>query len=175
MTRCPFIHGLVCGLGLLSLTGIPAIGTDSPKDSNKPNVVLIMTADQGYGDLCGLRAKPILETDGLSLKPVLERTRQYLDERILVESFRGIVMTQQWRLVEKRELYDIQKNPGQAHNLAAAHRKAVAQLKAELERVNQQTANPDHRYVIGSDRQNPVEFTPDHWHGARNGASRSVI
>ena len=26
MTRRPFIHGLVCGLGLLSLTGIPAIG-----------------------------------------------------------------------------------------------------------------------------------------------------
>ncbi|MDE0593534.1 MAG: hypothetical protein OSB68_09965, partial [Dehalococcoidia bacterium] len=55
----------------------------------------------------------------------------------------------------------------QAHNLAASRPKVVGQLNAELERVNQRNADPDHRYVIGSDRQNPVEFTPDHWHGRK--------
>ena len=48
--------------------------------------------------------------------------------------------------------------------MADAHPEVVAQLSAELERVNQRNAEPDHRYVIGSDRHNPVEFTPDHWH-----------
>ena len=137
-------------------------------------------------DLCGLRTGPNHKTDGLSLKPVLAGTRDHLDERILVESFRGVVMTQRWRLVQNRpnrrtapknakglltvatsELYDIQKDPGQQQNLADAHPKVVAQLRAELERVNQRNAEPDHRYVIGSDRHNPVEFTPDHWHGRK--------
>jgi len=130
-------------------------------------------------DLCGLRTKPSHKTDGLSLKPVLDGTRDHLADRILVESHRGVVMTKRWRLVtpnSKRrarknakgpltsELYDIQKDPGQEQNLANAHPEVVAQLIAELERVNQRNAEPDHRYVIGSDRHNPIEFTPDHWH-----------
>ena len=134
-------------------------------------------------DLCGLRTGPSHKTDGLSLKPVLDGTRDHFDERILVESFKGVVMTQRWRLVQNRpnrrtapknaknpgtvapsELYDIQKDPGQEQNLADAHPEVVAQLSAELDRVNQRNAEADQRYVIGSDRHNPVEFTPDHWH-----------
>ena len=90
-------------------------------------------------------------------------------------------MTKRWRLVTLKikrarknaknpgtvapsELYDVQKDPGQKRNLAAAHPEIVAQLSAELDRVNQRNAEADLRYVIGSDRHNPVEFTPDHWH-----------
>ena len=132
-------------------------------------------------DLCGLRTKSGHKTDGLSLKPVLDGTRDRLDDRILIESHRGVVMTKRWRLVTPKikrarknakkpatvapsELYDVQKDPGQKRNLANAHPEIVAQLSAELDRVNERNADADQRFVIGSDRHNPIAFTPDHWY-----------
>ena len=132
-------------------------------------------------DLCGLRTPPGYKPNGLSLKPVLDGTRDRLDDRILIESHRGVVMTKRWRLVTPKirrvrktpkkpaaaatsELYDIQKDPGQERDLADAHPEIVAQLSAELDRVNQRNADADQRFVIGSDRHNPIAFTPDHWY-----------
>ena len=133
-------------------------------------------------ELCGLRTKADFRPNGLSLKPVLDGTRKDLGERVLIESFRGVAMTRQWRLLENKplphkkparkkrkptpkgkELYDIKQDPGQTKNVAAAHPEVVATLQAELEKVTQGNYSAGHQFIIGSDDQNPTEFTPLQW------------
>ncbi len=113
-------------------------------------------------DFCQLKPPKNYQTDGMSLKPVLEGTVKDLGDRVLVESFRSVVMTKRWRLVGGK-LYDIQRDPGQKKDIAAAHPKAVSRLSAALRAVEAKNDARQQRFVIGSDRQNPTEFTPEQW------------
>ena len=113
-------------------------------------------------DLCKLQAPANYQTDGLSLKPVFAGDVDNLGDRVLVESFRNVVMTKQWRLLAKtEELYDIQADPGQKNNVAAAHSDIVSRLNAELAKVEKSNDTRQQRFIIGSDKQNPTEFSPE--------------
>jgi len=120
-------------------------------------------------DLCELQTPANYQTDGQSLNPVFEGKVKNLGDRVLVESFRGIVITKQWRLVNKTELYDIQADPGQNRNIAAAHPGVVSRLNAELAKVDKKNDTRQQRFIIGSDKQNPTEFTPEQWSERRVG------
>jgi hypothetical protein len=77
-------------------------------------MVLINTILPTLVELCHLKANPGNPGfDGISLKSLLMGTSGSIDDRVLIESFRRVVMTQRWRLVDERELYDIQKDPAQ--------------------------------------------------------------
>ncbi|MDG2186546.1 MAG: sulfatase-like hydrolase/transferase [Mariniblastus sp.] len=114
-------------------------------------------------DLCKLQTPANYKTDGLSLKSVLEGKVDNLGDRVLVESFRGVVMTKQWRLVNRKELYDIQADPGQKKNIAATHPDVVKHLNAELVKVNKKNDTRWQKFIIGSQKQQITEFTPDSW------------
>ena len=113
-------------------------------------------------DLCQLQTPENYQTDGVSLKPVLEDTVNDLGDRVLVESFRGCVMTKRWRLVGS-ELYDMPADPAQKKNVAEAHPEVVSRLSAALRDVEAKNDTRQQRFVIGSDKQNPMEFAPDSW------------
>ncbi len=144
-------------------------------------------------DLCELQAPGNYRTDGLSLKPVLDGSAKNLGDRVLVESFNGIVMTRRWRHLphprfrkdtsfDSRLLYDIPVDFGQENDVAEAHPKLIARFNAALEKVNAKNDPQQQRYIIGSDKQNPVEFAPSSWskriavwqRGIRNGTPGSV-
>ena len=125
-------------------------------------------------DLCELQAPGNYRTDGLSLKPVLDGSVKNLGDRVLVESFNGIVMTKRWRHMrhprfkkdptfDSRLLYNMSIDPAQKNDVAKEHLEVVARLNVALERVNAENDNRQQRYVIGSDKQNPIEFTPSSW------------
>jgi hypothetical protein len=120
-------------------------------------------------DLCQLQTIPEnYQTDGVTLKPVLEETVDDLDDRVLVSSLRSVVMTKRWRLAGKgkntgTELYDMSTDPAQTNNVAKAHPEIVSRLKAAYEKVSAKDDIRQQRVVIGSDKQNPTEFTPDQW------------
>ncbi len=126
-------------------------------------------------DLCQLQTPQNFETDGVSLSPILEGKTGNLGDRILVESFRSIVMTKQWRLVNGKELYDIQADPGQKKNIAAAHPDILKRLNAKLAKVNEKNDTRQQRFIIGSTKQKTTEFTPESWSQRKVGFWQSGI
>ncbi len=125
-------------------------------------------------DLCRLKAPENYQTDGMSLKPVLDGAVKDLGERVLVESLNGVVMTKRWRLMHHPKfrknpkfdsmlLYDMSVDPAQKKDVAKAHPEVVKRLNAALEAVNAKNDTRQERFIIGSDKHNPVEFNPSSW------------
>ncbi len=111
-------------------------------------------------DMCRLDCKPAKPAfDGMSLKPLLTGAGGAVEDRVLIESFRHVVMTKRWRLVAERELYDIQKDPGQQHDVAGQFPEVVSQLTRAMNEYRKTEDLRPHYIVIGSDRQNPVTLT----------------
>ena len=72
------------------------------------------------------------------MPPTAARTRNWPDRALVTDSQRlahpvkwrkSAVMTDRWRLVNGRELFDIESDPGQRHDLAAAHPGVVLALR----------------------------------------------
>ncbi len=92
-------------------------------------------------DWVGAENTDDVDWDGTSLRPLIEGEEQ--EERILfadtqrqedlIKYRRFAVMTEAWRLVNDK-LYDIQKDPGQKEDVAAAHPKVVDSLKVAYEK-----------------------------------------
>jgi arylsulfatase A-like enzyme len=115
-------------------------------------------------DLCRLKGRPKLPAfDGVSLVPALVGKGEPNNDRVIIESFRRVVMTQRWRLVNEHELYDMQKDPGQTQDVAAQFPEVVAQLTRQLEEYRKTEDLRPHYVVIGSERQNPVTLTGEDW------------
>ncbi len=133
-------------------------------------------------DLCGAPAPkdselPGIGIEGDSLKPLLNNPdAEWKDRTVIVDSQRveipekwrkSAVMTDRWRLVNGKELYDIQADAGQKNDIADKHPDVVGQLRAEYEKwwKSQSWRFDDYcRIVIGSDHQNPSRLTSHDWH-----------
>ena len=118
--------------------------------------------------------RPELDWDGKSLLPLLrgedwpERTLAVHSQRILFpEKWRkSAVMTEQYRLINGVELYDIQADPGQLDDIAAERPQVMAELKAEYEawweRIDERF-DDDVYLDVGSDAENPARITAHDW------------
>ena len=90
-------------------------------------------------DLCGIPAPHQVRFDGVSLRPLLEKgDHPGWPERIVMTDgqqkeppkrwAQTAVMTERWRLVNGKELYDIDADPGQKKNLFDQHPEVVERL-----------------------------------------------
>jgi len=139
-------------------------------------------------ELCGLEPAPHL--DGTSLVPLLEGDA--LPERSYfvqfqrgqpIDRYRNAgVITERWKLVQpvgrggeafsqdaaRFELYDLENDQEEQHDLAVEHPEIVAQLMAEYDAwfddVTSVALEPV-RTWIGSEVQNPVVLTRQDWRG----------
>lgn len=95
-------------------------------------------------DLCALTNPFPANFDGESLAPLLrgeiaqlpgDRIHfiQYRQDTCPPDMWENGVITRRWRLVQGRELYDIQADPGQVVNVADQHPQVVTQLRAAHE------------------------------------------
>jgi arylsulfatase A-like enzyme len=94
-------------------------------------------------ELCGLDAGDHT-FDGASLVPLLDGDGEDWPDRTLVTDSQRVTspikwrksatMTQRWRLINGVELYDIQADPGQRHDVAAERTDVVAELREGYER-----------------------------------------
>ncbi|MGL4554570.1 MAG: arylsulfatase [Gemmataceae bacterium] len=127
-------------------------------------------------DLCGLEAKHPLPLDGVSLRPALEggalpaRTLFVHSQRVEtpVKWRQSAVMTDRWRLIDGKELYDVRADPGQKADVATKHAEVVKELRAGYERWWQGISTrfgESVPLVIGAKEQNPVELNAHDWHG----------
>lgn len=126
-------------------------------------------------ELCDLHA-PKIDFDGTSVKDLLYTDAQaWTDRSLVVENQRVIdpikwrnhaVMTNTWRLVDGKELYDIRKDPKQETNIAGQYPEVVARLKADYESfwadVSREHSLTSYM-VIGSDRSPIVTLSSHDW------------
>jgi arylsulfatase B len=90
-------------------------------------------------DLCGLEEPKGVKMDGMSLRPLLEKGDHpdWPDRIIMTDSQKKqlptkwattAVMSERWRLIQGKELYDIDADPGQKNNVYAKHPEVVQRL-----------------------------------------------
>ena len=124
-------------------------------------------------DLSVPHTKPL---DGTSLKETMMGDQNALRDRtLLVHSQRieypekwrkSAVMTDQWRLVNQHELYDIKADPGQLNDVASEHPDIVASLQSAYEDWWTSLSSEFDGYVrlrLGA-AENPTTLMSHDWH-----------
>ena len=121
-------------------------------------------------DLCGLSMPP-LQLDGVSLKGVLTGEEalpkgrvefmQYHQSTVVPSKWESSVVSDQWRLVRGKELYDIKADPGQNRDIAGQHPEVVRRLRAAHEAYWQEMQGTMGVYspiYLGDDHENPTRL-----------------
>jgi arylsulfatase B len=88
-------------------------------------------------DLCGIERKHTLPLDGVSLRTALQggavpsRTLFVHSQRVETPVLwrQSAVMTDRWRLIDGKELYDLKADPAQKTDVAADHPSEVKKLR----------------------------------------------
>ena len=128
-------------------------------------------------DLCGIEKAPDHKLDGTSLAPLLANPDAAWPDRILVTDSQRVdepikwrksaVMTDQWRLINGKELYDMKTDPGQKKDVAAEHPDVVAKLRNAYEKwwADVSERFKEYCYIIaGTEHENPTRLTAHDWH-----------
>lgn len=154
----------------------PAGGLRDPDDIN----VLCSHVDfmPTIMDLCGIDSAGYqhLEFHGKSLKPLLtDPDIKWPDRAIVTDSQRlpnpvkwrkSAVMTQQWRLVNGTELYDIQQDRSQVNDIAPQHSDIVKRLRTDYEnwwQIVSQQFDEEIPISIGSNCEPETCLTAHDW------------
>ena len=77
-------------------------------------------------------------------------------------------MSQRWRLINGKELYDIQADPGQKHDIANEHPEVVTELREHYEewwKLVSRRFDEDCPIVIGTQNEPVTCITTHDWHG----------
>jgi arylsulfatase len=116
--------------------------------------------------------------DGVSLAPLLKGGDAPADRMLVVQygasppfpddpkKGRSCVVWNQWRLVLGTELYDVNADRAQAHDVAADHPDVVAKMRAHYDKWWAALEPHLHDFVtlsIGAPQQNPVQLTSSDW------------
>jgi len=125
-------------------------------------------------DLLGLRTPHTKPLDGISFAPLLKDPDAdwknrilYLDTQRLQNLVKGrmyTVMDDQWRLVDGKELYDIDKDLAQKNNVIQDHPKVAARLAVGYEKwwesFDVDRLNSTYAYIkVGSNYENPARIS----------------
>jgi arylsulfatase A-like enzyme len=127
-------------------------------------------------DLCNIPEPDSIQFDGTSLVPLLkgngddwpERTMFVHNQRVLdpIKWKQTSVMTDNWRLIDNKELYDISTDPGQENDLIAAYPEIANRLSNEYESLwedlSQRFGETTPLY-IGAKQENPVVLNAHDW------------
>ena len=126
--------------------------------------------------LCGLKRAAAVKFDGESLVSLLKgRGENWPNRTVITDSQRiehpqkwrkSAVMTDRWRLINGKELYDMKTDAGQKHHVANEYPEVVRKLRKDYERWADTSERFDEfcETIIGSDNQNPSKLTSHDWH-----------
>ncbi len=128
-------------------------------------------------ELCDITGPADYTFDGVSLRPLLDPSidSAWPDRVIITDSQRVVdpikwkssaTMTQRWRLINGKELYDMQTDPGQDHDVSPEFPRVVAQLRAAYDTWWDDISPSfviDERPVLGHDAANPAQLTGHDW------------
>jgi len=138
-------------------------------------------------DLCDLNISRYVSFDGSSLLPQLKENKPISDDRMFVINYsrmpmgfeypspygqsivrkdKSVVLWKTWRLVENRELYNLETDPMQTTDVAQNHPDVVLKMRNHLDDwwdPVKDMANEPQRIIIGSDKENPMMLTACDW------------
>jgi arylsulfatase A-like enzyme len=138
-------------------------------------------------DLCELKKPEQVIFDGSSLRPLLEGKNDWPERTLFVHSQRidhpekwrkCAVMTDRWRLVNGKELYDMNADPGQLQDVAGRHAAVVAELRKAYEQWYADVSKRFDEYceiIVGSDKENPSLLCCHDWHGERALSGQDMV
>ena len=126
-------------------------------------------------DLCGLKA-PEIDFDGTSIRELLTSDGKLWGNRsLVVESQRVVdpikwrksaVMTDRWRLVNGKELFDMSADPGQKKDVSNKHPEVFERLRADYEKFWADVSS-EHDLTsymtVGSDESPVVSLSSHDW------------
>ena len=128
-------------------------------------------------DLCGLAEVLNVPFDGRSLVPLLTVEDPKWPDRKLFVQYRqssdpprksnAAVMSERWRFVNGKELYDIDADPAQRRDLAGQHPDVVREFSAAYEMWWSDVSRRFDEYneiVLGGEAENPARLTAFDWH-----------
>jgi arylsulfatase A-like enzyme len=130
-------------------------------------------------ELCSLRS-PKTHSDGANLAGVLRGETVPPEDRMLVINYSRMpirqpatvmregaaVLWKRWRLLEDRELYNLDADPRQATNVISEHPEVVSRMRAHLDQWwagVEDRANTFEYVTIGSDKENPAMLSACEW------------
>lgn len=119
-------------------------------------------------DLCNIRRPPGPPVDGISLAPAIVEGATLPDRFLFThqagnrvrEPFPGAVRDRRWSLINGKELYDLQADPGEQSDVSAANPEIVSRMAAAYEKWFNQVAD-ECRFEqpaihVGYGEENPV-------------------
>ena len=129
-------------------------------------------------ELCGLQKPGDVKFDGKSIADLLQgNEKQWSDRFLCIDSQRidhpakwrmCVVLTERWRLINGKELYDIKADPAQQNDIAQANLEVVQRLRRAYENWWDDISQRFDEYcriIIGSDKENPTKLCCHDWHG----------
>ena len=134
-------------------------------------------------EACGAPLPAGVKIDGRSLMPLVRgETRSWSDRTLFFQWHRGdepqpfracAARNQRWKLVDGKELYDLENDPAEAKDVASAQPEIVARLRKEYEAWFQDVSSTrgyaPPRIHLGTPHENPVVLTRQDWRGAGAG------
>jgi arylsulfatase A-like enzyme len=129
-----------------------------------------------FAEICDLESRPDKPFDGRSLKPLLQGEGSWPERTLVVHSQRVdhpekwrkcSVMTQRWRLVDGKELYDLPSDAGQQQDVAEDNPPVVDELRGFYEKWWSDVSQRFDEYVsipLGADEANPTTLNCMDWH-----------
>ena len=127
-------------------------------------------------ELCHLKPLKDYLLDGKSLVPLLKNPQAEWPERVVITDSQRVVdpikwrkcstMTQRWRLIDGKELYDIQADPGQQTDVSAQHPEVTARLTAAYDAWWEDISpafKKTSRIHVGNPHDNPARLTCHDW------------
>lgn len=126
--------------------------------------------------MCDIDSPKGVEFDGTDISTLIEGNATDWPDRILVTDSQRVkdpiqwrkssVMTDRWRLINGKELYDIDQDPGQQKDIAAAHPQVVQRLTDFYESWWHEllpTFAQETSIYLGHPRDNPARLTSHDW------------
>ena len=114
-------------------------------------------------DCCDITPPLGWRCDGRSFFSLLRGEDSTFQTRRLIESFQRTVITERFRLVRQKELYDLSLDPGQRTDVAAANPGVVTQLRTALEEYGDCEDSKKYRVKVGNDCENPLMLCGEQW------------
>lgn len=164
----------------------PQKGFIGGKQYHQP--VSVMDLLPTFVDMCNLKVADHTIFDGQSLQPLLSGEHSNFGDRsFIIENQRlphpvkwrrNVVVKNKWRLVNGKELYNVEKDLGQKNDIATQHPEIVKELRKDYEAIWDDISSKDSEYqrlILGASKNAETRLTAIDWYWNNNNDKQDLV